>query len=513
MSDMNDIKLSFPKIDFLAQDYSPLSSACNQLIVIKDDIFKINQKHMNNINSLVYNIGNAERTKDPNKRNNFINEIPKNIQFYNTKDMESLKPPGSKISAIDYIKSILTNTYITFNLYELNNEFFIEKKKSKTEKIYIKMINTHLIQTGNLSISLILKTTYIYKIGDAYKMKNVCLKVYPFDIFKNEPYATNISTNNMNDLNVLSKYITIREGLVGCWINTHLLNKNLFAHPITNTIMAVSDLFFANGKNLNVGADPTVKNSLPFTYDQMVLQNKNWTKIKGEFGKNWVNNFLESKALWKTVAYKQFGYIEMEPVDYTLDELIKKKLFSLDLFFECLYTKLCLQVIGNVETPDDHINNIMTSLCLNVRKYTIKSRDKEYIFYIDDINKIKFIDLERTTILKNRNIFSQNTAFYSYIYEYKDGTSNTVDKDYIKIIYDEIWEKKLELDRFCEFMNKVLPEKYTDGSLYVDKQIEEYYLDLDIDESRLIPNMLFTPRSTDILREKHYKSWSGRLEF
>ena len=84
-----------------------------------------------------------------------------------------------------------------------------------------------------------------------YKTKNVCFKVYPLNIY-NQPQYAGLKKNNMKDLTVISKYITIREGLIGCWVNTHLLNRNLFSKPITNTIMGVTDIFFANGKNLEI---------------------------------------------------------------------------------------------------------------------------------------------------------------------------------------------------------------------------------------------------------------------
>lgn len=522
----SDIIRDFPKIDFLLADYTPLSSFCSQLITIKDDIFKINEIRGNDVGNLVYPLGQGEREHDGRIINEKLEKINYLMPIFNVKNIEHLNEKTKtkeKISTIDYTKIILDKLKITVKLYELNNEFYIEKKNmgpSGINKLYLKLTNTKLIGTGALSISLIVKTQYIYKLGDEFKIKNVCFKIYPLDIFREEPYASKLLKNKQSDLNIISKYITIREGLVGCWVNANLLNKKLFEYPITSTIMGVSDIFFANGSNINDKSDPSYKDDktgLPFTYEQLLIENNNLRKIRKKYGKNWLNNNLETYDLWKkNIGNAQYGYVEMEPVEYTLNELCEKHLFSLDLYFECLYTKLCLQVIGNVSTPDDHLENIMTVLCPNVRKYIIKSRGKEYNFFINDMNKIKFIDLERTNILENRNIFVASTSFFrrgtqQFLLDY---TQNPEEKKYIEIInHTFVTIFNFTIDKFCEFMFKLLPDKYTNEALYVDKKIETYYLDLDIDESKLIPDMLFQPRATDILRSPPYKKWSGRLEF
>jgi len=258
---------------------------------------------------------------------------------------------------------------------------------------------------------------------------------------------------------------------------------------------------------------------LPFTYEQLKTQNYNLVELKKKFGKMWLKNNLDTEINWEVnIGKNQYGYVEMEPIDYTLRDLISDKKFTLDMFFEIIYTKLCLQIIGNVITPDDHAENVMTSLCSNVRKYIIKSRGHEYKFFISDPNKIKYIDLERTDIVKDRNYLSAETAFYwHYNKEHVRGYSSNEDKTYADIImitlFNNTPNQRFNLNRFCEFMHKILPDKYTDESLYVNKPIEEYYLDMDVLDNTIQPNMLFQPRSTDIPKGNPYKLWNGTLEF
>ena len=375
MTDSDTIIKDLPNVESLTFNYKQWSSFCTQVEGIKDKVFEINEKNIDNINYLVGYIGNMERYI---RRYDYTSEIHHQLQSFN------LPFPDGEHS-IKKIKQLLGSLQITVNLYKFNDEFYIEKKNrigTKTTKTYFKLIEPKLFGTGNLSTSLILKASYVFNDGGNFKTKNVCLKVYPLDIY-HQPEYNILSNNNKTDLIDIAKFITIREGLIGCWVNTHLLNIKLFKYPITNTIMGVTDIFFANGKNLETGQKLKDGTGLPFTYEQLKTENYNLTKIKNKDGKNWLNNYLVDNTDWfDKIANKQYGYIEMEPIDYTLRDLMRKRLFTLDMLFEIIYTKLCLQIIGNVTTPDDHSENIMTSLCYNVRKYIIKSRGHEFKFFI-----------------------------------------------------------------------------------------------------------------------------------
>lgn len=509
MTDSDIIINDLPNVESLTFNYKQWSSFCSQVEGIKDKVFQINEKNIDNINYLVLYIGDMERYD---KRFDNTTGIQDKLKSFNSPIFL-----GGKHS-IQKIRDLLQSIKITVNLYKFNDEFYIEKK-TQTTKTYFKLIEPKLFGTGNLSTSLILKASYVFNDNGNFKTKNVCLKVYPLDIYHQPAYNKSpdrLSNNNKKNLIDIAKFITIREGLIGCWVNTHLLNKNLFKHPITNTIMGVTDIFFANGKNLERGEKLKDGTGLPFTYEQLKTEKYNLTKIKNKYGKNWLNNYLDNSTDWfEKIANNQYGYIEMEPIDYTLRDLMRKKLFTLDMLFEIIYTKLCLQIIGNVTTPDDHTENIMTSLCYNVRKYIIKSRGHEFKFFISDSNKIKYIDLERTDIVTDRNFLSEDTAFISHE-EYKEMLyyANPDDHPICEIIMKTLFShSKLNLNRFCEFMYKVLPDKYIDESLYVNKPIEEYYLDLDVLDDTLKPNMLFKPRTTDIPKGQPYKSWNGTLEF
>lgn len=515
MTDSDKIIRELPNVESLTFNYKQWSSFCGQVEDVKDKVFEINEKNIDNINWLVRYIGDMER------HNRLYDHT---IWIHNKLKAFNLQLFLDGKHSIQKIKDLINSLNITVNLYKFNNEFYIEKKNKnvdgKIEKKYFKLIEPKLLGTGNLSTSLILKASYVFKEGDAFKTKNICLKVYPLDIYHQPHYniaADRISNNNKKDLINISKYITIREGLIGCWVNTHLLNTNLFRLPITNTIMGVTDIFFVNGKNLEVGQNLKDGTGLPFTYEQLKTEKFNLTNIKNKYGKNWLNNYLDDITVWQDkIANKQYGYIEMEPIDYTLREIIAKRLFTLDMLFEVIYTKLCLQIIGNVTTPDDHTENIMTSLCYNVRKYIIKSRGHEFKFFISDPNKIKFIDLERTNIVQDRNRLSEETAFIAHA-EFRNACSNPDHNKITEIIMDTLFGlsgyPKLNLNRFCEFMYKMLPDEYIDETLYVGKPTEEYYLDLDILDDTLKPNMLFQPKSTDIPKGDAYKLWNSTLEF
>jgi len=518
MTDSDKIISDLPNVESLTFNYIQWSSFCGQVESAKDKVFEINEKNIDNINWLVRYIGDMERH---NGVYDYTTKIREKIKDFN----KPIFPDGTH--SMNKIRDLIKSLNITVNLYKFNNEFYIEKKNrimfligDKIEKKYFKLIESKLLGTGNLSTSLILKASYAFNDHGNFKTKNVCLKVYPLDIYHQPQYnirSDRISNNNKKDLIDISKYITIREGLIGCWVNTHLLNKKLFSFPITNTIMGVTDIFFANGKNLEVGEQLKDGTGLPFTYEQLKTEKFNLTNIKFKYGKNWLNNYLDDITVWQdNIAKKEYGYIEMEPIDYTLRDLIEKRLFTLDMLFEVIYTKLCLQIIGNVITPDDHTNNIMTSLCYNVRKYIIKSRGHEFKFFISDPNKIKFIDLERTNMVKDRNRLSEETAFIDHE-EYRGTCSNPDHNKITEIIMNTLFGlqgyPKLNLNRFCEFMYKMLPDKYIDETLYVGKPIEEYYLDLDVLDDTLKPNMLFQPQPTNIPKGNAYKLWNGTLEF
>jgi hypothetical protein len=510
----------FPKVYSSKVDYVPISSNCNKLETNKNDILKINDIYYKNISDIVSYIGSEQRYSYPDTI-----ETKENIHRFVDQEIRQFHIHNSELgkSCLKKIKELINNTHINVNLYEYGNDFYLEKKiilaDNSIKKTYVKILNVELLGTGDLSFSLILKILYAYNDEGKIKTKEMCIKVYPLDI---GDYYPLFSQNMKSDIHDIYKYIVIREGLVGCWVNNNLLVKKLFRYPVTNTIMSVSDVYFVKGKKLNMGKHLENGNGLPFKYDELMLQNYDLVENKKKRGKKWLNENLIKQNDWETkISPKEYGYIEMEVVKYTLGYLIDKQEFNLDLLFEIIYTKLCLNIIGNVYTVDDHRDNIMVVPCTKVRQYIIKCRNTEYNFFIDYKYKIKFIDLERVKIYENRNILFHNTAFERYYFDshptagieaYNTGfvAEQVV---YADVIMKNIFKQKCTIDAICDILVKYLPSQYTSIVGNTGVNIEKYYLDLDKPDSELLEYMLIKPEPTHIPRYPYYKSWSGILEF
>ena len=508
----------FPQIYSSNVDFVPISSNCNKLENNKKDILKINDIYYKNISKIVEYIGSHQRYSSHIRLDDVYTNIDTNLKVFDQINTEFGK------TGLGKIKELIGNLNITTNLYEYENDFYLEKKirmaDNSIKKTYIKILNVELLGTGDLSFSLILKILYGYNDEGKIKTKEMCVKVYPLNI---GDYYRALSNNIKNDIRDISKYIVIREGIVGCWVNNNLLIQKLFRYPITNTIMSVSDIYFVNGKKLNMGKHLENGNGLPFKYNELKLQNYDLIKKRNKLGKRWLSDYILTEDDWKkNISNKEYGYIEMELVKYTLGDLLDKKQFNLDLLFEIIYTKLCLHIIGNVYTLDDHRDNIMVVPCANTRQYIIKCRNTEYNFFITHQYKIKYIDLERVMICVNRNILFNNTSFERYYFAahptagipaYNEGFFNPGSKFYGDEIMKKIFKERCSIDEICDILHKILPDNYTDSSQYIGMDIEKYYLDLDKPDSELLDYMLIKPEPGHISRYPYFKPWSGTLEF
>jgi hypothetical protein len=178
MTDSDTIIKDLPNVESLTFNYKQWSSFCTQVEGIKDKVFEINEKNIDNINYLVRYIGDMERHG---RVVNYSREISDKIKIFNL----PLFPDGKH--SMHKIRDLLSPLKITVNLYKFNDEFYIEKK-TKTTKTYFKLIEPKLFGTGNLSTSLILKASYVFNDNGNFKTKNVCLKVYPLDIYHQPEY-------------------------------------------------------------------------------------------------------------------------------------------------------------------------------------------------------------------------------------------------------------------------------------------------------------------------------------
>ena len=174
MTDSDTIIKDLPNIEVLTSNYTQFSSFCSQVEKLKDDIFKINEKNVVNINDLVLFIGNTER----HIRYNYAKEIRNLLELFNRNDTF-----GDGENSINKMKEIIGKLNITVNLYRYLDEFYIEKKKRGEPKTYIKLIDCKLFGTGNLSTSLILKATYLFNINNEYKIGEIYTNININDIY------------------------------------------------------------------------------------------------------------------------------------------------------------------------------------------------------------------------------------------------------------------------------------------------------------------------------------------
>ena len=195
-------------------------------------------------------------------------------------------------------------------------------------------------------------------------------------------------------------------------------------------------------------------------------------------------------------------------------DLFDKKEFDIEIFFEIIYTKLCMAFYGNVGIDDDHAGNIMINETKRIRKYNIKSRDTIYSFFISNKYHVKYIDLERTNTSTNRNLLLIPTM-HGFNRMFRQDLSNfmpNIDREIAIKLFDLIINKYNRIDLFCESMWRALTNKCIDSSLYIGKEsdIDEYYIDLDINDSEIEANMIHKIDGNTIPRDMPYKLWNGR---
>ena len=202
----------------------------------------------------------------------------------------------------------------------------------------------------------------------------------------------------------------------------------------------------------------------------------------------------------------------MEEVQYTLQDLLDKNMFDINMFFEIIYTKLCLFFIGNVDCTDDHANNIMLITTNKIRRYTIKIRNAEYKFIIKNSLQIKYIDLERFEKCPNRNIFPSNSAFIDYFNGYSNHFDKTDDKKIaLKIV--NLLKNNFPLNNLCEIFSMYLPETLTLPISESDEvNCEDYYLNLDTIDAVISENTLFKLEPASY-RKVPFKIWNKTLQF
>jgi hypothetical protein len=491
----------------IVNDYKPLSSNCDKLRekTMETQIININKTFFNNINSIVFYVGNYERTSGMYLDSSINNQID---------TINHISINGKK--GFDIIKrDIIGKLNITTNLYSYKDDFYLEKKIMEAgviKKNYFKIIKSELVGTGNLSTSLILRLKIAYNESGLIKNRDICIKVYPLDIYDIHVTDKILSSNKKQNMIDLSKYIVIREGLIGCWVNKNLLKPHLFPNPITDTVMDVSDTYFVNGIDLDEGKHIVIGNGLPFSYDKLKTIVYDYEIVRRKKMKNWVSTNLDDKTKWlQNIARKQYGYIEMEPLLYTLSDLYKKNnIVDENIIFEIIYTKLCFHMVGNFNTPDDHSENIMLTLDDDIREYNIKSRNTIYKFFIDSRLKIKYVDLERIEKLSDRNHLNNQDCFPNYFNISGDDYANTTNPSFLNMFVNKIYETNLL--NICDILYQILPDKITDETLYIGKQTKKFYLDLDKSDTDYEPSMLFDLSSIPP-RNKPYKEWNGRLEF
>lgn len=433
------------------------SNTCEQLVSHKDKLFEINNTYKNELANFTGIIGQYERfnTSNANGIQQFINK--ENIL---TKNMPSIQ---------QNVKLV----------HEFKNNEIIKKMQLPSGEIkktpYI-LQKSQLFHTGNLSVSLIMELVYS-KDNTIY---NSVAKIYPINYLADintRDHKYNITgVNEKKRFNNFMYFYFMREGLIGCWIKNNILLKN-----VSPTFACTYDTYILKG--------------LPITFEEYTHQTlERKINKKSVLSKRWLNTMSTDKTLWDQVQQTHFGFIEMEKIDFTLDELMKNSnFFDLGTIFEILYSKLVLMFFGNIYMLDDHANNIMVKKTDSVRHYKITRRRNEYNFYIDSQYVVKYIDFERFGEVKNRNLFIDEVDIFIGYWKshYERHFKNISDKSIVNYMFTNLKDPlKGTVDNFCEFMIRCLPEKYTDASLYTGKIIETYELNLDVDQSTLIKDFV-----------------------
>lgn len=443
------------------------SNACELLINNKQKIIELNNLYNNNINDFVGHIGNFERgavyglplvTLD-----NIIQNILKDDFF--TK-LKSIISTGN-------FKTLMQRN-IMFD--GVNNMFYIERKtveSTKIKKTKYTIPKVTFFGAGNLSISILLHIMYLKNDETNISFSETIAKIYPLVIVPSNGYdlykeGGSINQGKRDKFNQVMEFIFYKEALLNCWIK-----NNLISNRITNTFVCALDSYISNSL-------PLTKSDLLFLKDKEVISGSDI------FKKKWVKNNINTwENLFGNPTIARYGIIEMEKVDFTVREMQGKTMLDLGMIFEIFYSKLCLAFIGNLFMADDHFNNIMVKYTNKIRKYTIKRRNTNYVFYVDNNYIIKYIDMERYTVSTNRNKFLNipidivlQNEYITYNY-----LKNTTERNICRELFNYIKNENHDtIDEFAEIFYRYLPDKYTNAALYAGKNnIDEYIIDLDVE--------------------------------
>lgn len=440
------------------------SDACRQLIDKTEDIMSA----LNSIPGDIFNfttiVGQYERSDapifDPDKIDAILNDNAV------TKTMKKLNQ--ELVINHKYIDGILTRSFKTADGVKFSTPYVI--------------IDSKLFFTGDLSLCLIMEFTMHEQKQNNTELVliNSVAKIYPFDVatMPNSRYDI-IEKNKLSNFKNAMKYMFIKEGFIGCWISS-----NLLANKITSTFACVYDSYILKG--------------LPITHQQYVHQELMLRLSKKKFDKKWLQS-LKNKDVWDKSINNSYGFIEMEKIDCTLEQLMKESdYFDLGCLFEILYSKMVLAFCGNVYMTDDHGRNIMMKNTNVIRCYTIVRRKTQYQFFIDNPYIVKFIDFERFKAIHDRNFYMESTndnRIKFYFLDYSKGNPTKIypysqcvkpsEKNIATTMFELFNDPlKCTIDGFCEIMWRCLPNKYLDGSLYTGKKIESYFIDLDIEQDK-----------------------------
>ena len=448
------------------------SDACQLLINNKNNIIKLNNKYNDSINEFVQTIGNFERGD----LGYDVLNINKQTDIITNKLTDTFYTELNKIRQENNFVTYLRRNY-KYN--PPNNMFSLERKTKESgalKKTNYNIVKTTFFGTGNLSISILLHFMYLKNEESNVSFSETIAKIYPLNILLSKDYENiyvesgSINQKKRDKFNLVTEFVFYKEALLGCWIQNRLIMPR-----VANTFVCMLDSFIS--KTL-----PLTNTDLLFLKDKELITN---TKI---FKKRWVKNNIErwNDSFGKINGAAEFGVIEMEKVDFTVHQMHSNRMLNLGIIFEIFYSKLCLAFIGNIFMADDHTENIMVKFTNKIRKYRIKRRNTEYVFYVDNNYIIKYIDMERYISSTNRNRFFYRIAdtFLQYAKQsnyykgyFKDSTEGNINYTMCKYIYED---RHNTIDEFCEIFYRFLPSKYTDETLYIGKQnIDEYFIDLD----------------------------------
>ena len=468
--------------------YNEDSDSCLILNKNKDAILKLVNDYNDTINSFVSYIGNYERGGggrfEDNTMNNFIN-YQLGYNFY------------------DVLNQKIRNTITTglrrnFILNPENGIYELERKNKMPNNPLIKtkysLIKSNFFGTGNLSVSILLEFSFLKNINNEVHIINSITKIYPLTIGNSIDYFNFfMKTGSLNSIlkrkfDSILEFVFYKEALIGCWVQLHIIKKK-----ISGTFACTIDAYIS--KQLPINQNDLEKLRMKGKIDGKDIIKKRWVKQNID---DWKNTFEENNKK----GNPDFGIIEMEKIDFELSNFVTTSSFSLGFLFEVYYSKLCLAFIGNVYPTDDHYNNIMVKYTNKIRKYRIKRRDTYYNFYINNNYIIKYIDMERYEKVINRNIYtnvlSDGDRFYSNSIQYLTSSkfSNIIEGEISKIMLSELkYNWNYSVDKFCEFMHRILPNEYIDDDLYINNpNVDEFYLDLDVETPDIFLNPIDQPQ-------------------